>query len=482
MELSGYLAILRRWWWTLLVAIWVASLLGYLIGSRIEPTYESTVRLLVGPINTDTNTLRASGQLVQTYAELAVSEPLLQSAAAELGLPQDAAEDLASTVRTTANDQTRILTIRVEGQSAPATTQAANAIAGELIDLTSAGTSLPEGQLQVIEFAKVPQTPIAPQISLIILMSAAAGLLGAVILILLAEYLADRIQDASELERVAGERELAVVPRGIPAPLANRRPSDPKVPVHAFGPLVAALAFSEEPADAEDVAIVTADDHEDGTHVAMGFAAAMAMWRPVILIDANPGGLATALMGGATDESTGSPRDALLETKVEGLRILPVSALGSLPDLSPEAARALIDELRAPGEVIVVDAGNLTAGAGAMVWSGVVGSALVVVRRGSTRRTDLRDALDRLERVQARRLGCVLVDRRADRGASKRAGAAAGGHAGTRAATPTSSAASSVEPLGTSGSVLPATAPAVSDSRVRTVRTSRARPARSDEG
>ena len=77
-ELSGYLAILRRWWWTLLVAAWVAGLMGYVFAGRIEPTYESSARLLVGPINSDTNTLRASSQLVQTYAELATSQGLLE--------------------------------------------------------------------------------------------------------------------------------------------------------------------------------------------------------------------------------------------------------------------------------------------------------------------------------------------------------------------------------------------------------------------
>ena len=70
MELSGYIAVVRRWWWTLLVAAWVAGLTGFLVASQIAPTYESRVSLLVGPINTDQNTLRASGQLVQTYAQL----------------------------------------------------------------------------------------------------------------------------------------------------------------------------------------------------------------------------------------------------------------------------------------------------------------------------------------------------------------------------------------------------------------------------
>ena len=41
MDLSGYLAIVRRWWWTLIVAAWIAGLTGWLVASTIAPTYES---------------------------------------------------------------------------------------------------------------------------------------------------------------------------------------------------------------------------------------------------------------------------------------------------------------------------------------------------------------------------------------------------------------------------------------------------------
>ena len=68
---------------------------------------ESSARLLVGPINSDTNTLRASSQLVQTYAELATSWNLLEATVKEMGLEPEAADDLGAAVRTIANDTTR---------------------------------------------------------------------------------------------------------------------------------------------------------------------------------------------------------------------------------------------------------------------------------------------------------------------------------------------------------------------------------------
>ena len=67
-DIGGYLLIARRWWWTLLVATAVSALIAYLVASRIPPTYEAGAQLLVGPINTDVDTLRASSQLDRAWA------------------------------------------------------------------------------------------------------------------------------------------------------------------------------------------------------------------------------------------------------------------------------------------------------------------------------------------------------------------------------------------------------------------------------
>ncbi len=90
MELSGYFAVARRWWWTLLVAAWVAGLAGFYFASRIDPTYESTVELVVGPINTDADTLRGAGLMIQTYGQLATTETVLTRTLGDLGLDMPA--------------------------------------------------------------------------------------------------------------------------------------------------------------------------------------------------------------------------------------------------------------------------------------------------------------------------------------------------------------------------------------------------------
>ena len=166
MDLSGYLAVAKRWWWTLIVAAWIAGLTGYLVATTIQPTYEAQVKVLVGPLNTDTDTLRASGLLVQTYAQYVTTREVLASTIQELGLDLEP-DDLAAATRATANDVTRILTIQVQADDPQQASDLANTVATELEQLTSRGLSRPEGLVQIIEFAQPSPEPVAPQVSLI---------------------------------------------------------------------------------------------------------------------------------------------------------------------------------------------------------------------------------------------------------------------------------------------------------------------------
>ncbi len=201
MELSGYFAVLRRWWWTLIVAIWVAGLAGFVLGSQVAPTYETRTRLLVGPINTDIETLRAAGQLVQTYSELTTSQPLLESVTRELGLPLTTTE-LRSRVRSTADDVTRLLTIRVVDEDPERAVAIASTLGDELIQLAAGGTTRPEGELMTVDFPETPTDPVAPQMSLIVLLAGLGGLVAALVVILLVEYLSDSLRGREDLERL----------------------------------------------------------------------------------------------------------------------------------------------------------------------------------------------------------------------------------------------------------------------------------------
>jgi capsular polysaccharide biosynthesis protein len=167
----------KRRWWVVLAATTLAVLGGWAYVSTASPTYEATVRVLVGPVSTDFETLRASGQLAQTYSELARSRPVLAATASETGRSLTPAQ-LREDTRSIANDVTRIVTVKVRSGDRTSAAVLANTLAANLVDLVPASSG-PEGRLRVVEPATPPTEPVWPRTSLILALAAVAGFIAA---------------------------------------------------------------------------------------------------------------------------------------------------------------------------------------------------------------------------------------------------------------------------------------------------------------
>lgn len=415
MELSGYLAIVRRWWWTLIVAVWVAGLAGYLVGSRIPPTYETRARLLVGPINTDIDTLRAAGQLVQTYAELVTSQPIIDSTIQELGLTASASE-LRTNVRATADDVTRLLTIRVQDSDPERAAAIAGSLSDELIQLAAAGTSRPEGELQVVEFPEVPRSPIAPQLSLIVLMAAAAGFVASLILVVMIEYVSDAVRGRADLEHVgAGLPFLGQVSARhsrsarTPGQLAHDGP----VAVR-YRLIAQKIRYRSEGGASRSTLLVGAQPSGELVDVALATAASLAGGEePVTVVDLS-GDLGESLgMAGRRGLFDWLRReianlDDVRLAHAPGLYIVPA---GHRPSDAgdPERATDALAALTATGQVIV-HGGSLDSSPHGLNWARLVDSTVVVAVRERTRRENVRLAVENLRSVGARMAGLILVE------------------------------------------------------------------------
>ena len=452
MELSGYFAVARRWWWTLLVATWVAAMAGLLVASRIAPTYEAQAQLLVGPINTDADTLKASGQLVQTYAQLAVSTPLLKSTAQEI--PGLDPQKLAASVRTTASDVTRVLQIRVQDSDPARAAQIANTMSDELIQLTTGATTRPEGQVEVISLAVPPTSPIAPQVSLIVLLAMAAGLIGGLVLVILVEYATDMVRDGADLARLARTDVLATVafeqrtPGKDPLPVAAAAAPGSSNAV-AFRQLASKIAVREGDAPTRSI-LVTAVGSGDSAVGATGIAAAVAAsGRRVVVVDGAADSDITqtlrlqgrsGLREAASDEASPAPQPV---NGPVGIEIVPSGVEGSVELLPVDRSEAILAALLADHDLVVIDGGAVQRSTGALGWARVADHTVVLVRRSMSRRDELRQAMESLRYVNARISGTVLVQRTTSRG--WRRGRSANAADSTRASRPAAAASSATE-------------------------------------
>lgn len=392
---------------------------GFLIASRIAPTYEAQVQLLVGPINTDGDTLKASGLLVQTYGQLAISATLLKSTAQEAGGIDPA--KLAQNVRSSANEATRVLAIRVQDGDPARAASIANLMADELIQLTTGATTRPEGQLEVISAAVPPTTPIAPQVPLIILLAMIAGLVTSLVLVILVEYITDSVRDDNDVARLTGSDVLATLgfhartPGADPMPVPEAAAPTSAI-ASAFRILASKVAFAEAGLTTRTIAIVGLGEGDSGlVTTALGAAVAGSGYR-VVLIDGSSNADITASFGfgalpGLREAVAGEWKDvrSSLAPGPIGLEILPRGLRGSLELVAIDRARELLQALLTDADLVIIDGGAMQRSGAALSWARAAQQTILVARLGTTRRDDLRTAIESLRFVKANLSGAVVM-------------------------------------------------------------------------
>jgi capsular polysaccharide biosynthesis protein len=213
---SGLIPLLRPWWWLILAAAAVSALLAWVFVSQEQKTYQADVKLLVGPVSADLPTVQASGALGRTYAELAHSRPVVKAAARSAHVKLTP-QQVDSAVTATSNDVTRIVDVQVRYSDPAAATRLAAGVARQLQLLRTkppdeSGDSAdaimrdPEiialpanvqrivrnavigvvgspdvGRLDVVDAPLAARGPVAPKVTLLVLLAALVGaLLGSV--------------------------------------------------------------------------------------------------------------------------------------------------------------------------------------------------------------------------------------------------------------------------------------------------------------
>lgn len=428
MELGGYVAILRRWWWTLLGAAWIAGLVGYLFASSLPPSYEGRARLLVGPVSADLNTLRSAAGLVPTFAELAESHPVLASVIERLDLDMTPAA-LAEALSVTANDTTRVMTIRFDDTDPVLVADVPNTVAEELIALQPTGSVLPEGEITVIEEATIADEPAAPDVPLLVVLAAVAGTVGALMLVLGLEYTNRTIRDPDEVDTLTGLPVLGVLRppsararRGSTSPLFVE--SMPTSRSAAAMRIAAIKATAGGSGDGVKTLLVIGVDTEPGAgQVAVNLAATVAQTgQRVTVLDANEHSAeATALMAavdlpGLTDLMRDTEA-TLSESLVDGVTLPRWSDIRLIPRGSstartpnPTRVAQLLTVLTGSNDLTIVTAAPVHLSGGALVWGQACDATILVARRDRTKRDALAEAVESLRLVHARPTGVILYE------------------------------------------------------------------------
>lgn len=461
MEQKTMIAVVRKWWVVLIAVAIVGGIVARGVAAFLQPTYESTVRLLTGPTSADLSTLEAAGALARTYSELATSQPQLQAVAAELGLiltPDQLAED----VNSTSNDVTRVVAIRVRRPTAEGAQQFATRLGdrmvalsnegskrdGELADellrqdafvglsepqrriireaaSTVLGTQRAPGTLSVVDPARVATGPVSPRTPLLVLLGAFCGLALAGAVIVTRERQSGTIDDARSLAAAVDAPVLGTVSGwDLRSDLVVRsKPgSDAAVQVRR---LADEISYHARDGSAKSLVLLGAEHGGPSGAVAANLAAALA--APdlrVMVVDADPdradvtrlfrlsnhSGLSDFVRG--DDGHRGAP-DVVGVVRGADLTVIPAGASGGVHRrLDSKRVREIVESLESECEIVLIVPPALERSSDALVWAEQTDGTVIVAEQGATATGKIIRVGDDVRAVRARIIGTVFFGAR----------------------------------------------------------------------
>ncbi|MCB9431822.1 MAG: polysaccharide biosynthesis tyrosine autokinase [Ardenticatenaceae bacterium] len=272
------------------------------------------------------------------------------------------------------------------------------------------------------EYARPPEQPVRPRVLTNTMLATIAGIMLAVGVAFLMEYLDDTVKDPEEVEYATGLGTLGILEQlktNIPseALVVAREPRSPAA--EAYRQVRTNIQFVNLDKKSKTLLITSAQPSEGKTTVAANLAIALAQsGRKVILVDCDmrrpmlhkllevnsSRGLCDMIIRGRNDTSY------ISGTLVPNLRLLPAGRIPPNPAelLGSERMRSVIAWLQTQADIVVFDSPPVLAVTDAVILSQITDLTLFVVSASTTRYPSFIDALERIATVEAPIAGVVL--------------------------------------------------------------------------
>ena len=211
------LYLLRKLWSKKFFIVFVGLLVGTiaLLGSVffMKPKYTSTTRIYVVSRSSDTSLtnqdLQAGSYLVNDYKEVITSSEVLSSVIDQEKLSMSVGE-LSKDIAVTIPTDTRVISIAVTDTDAQRACDIANTVREVAAEKIKAVTKVDD--VTTLESATKPSHPSSPNVKKNAVIGALAGVFLAIVGILVAEILDDRVRRPEDIEETLGMTLLGVVP------------------------------------------------------------------------------------------------------------------------------------------------------------------------------------------------------------------------------------------------------------------------------
>lgn len=189
----------------------IAALVSFFV---IKPKYEVTTKLFIGKEQSKTqdfnsNDITMYQKLLSTYAEVVTTNDLVEKAI-EKGKIDETAKDVEAGLKVTPRADTQILEISYTGTNKEEAVDIVENITDQFIKESK--KLIPNGNIKIIQKAKMPEKPVSPNKKLNILIAFVLGLMVSIGLSLLLEFMDNTYKSKEELEKVVDLPVLGVIP------------------------------------------------------------------------------------------------------------------------------------------------------------------------------------------------------------------------------------------------------------------------------
>jgi len=418
-ERAGLIPVVRQYWGVLLAVAVLAGGLGLLATSQAGVSYQGEARVLVGPINGDKITLDAATQLAQTYAELATSQPQLDAAASRLG-GKITVEELRDSLAVTADEATRLITVRATASNPGLANNIANEAAVQLTLISPPDPNAPAGGVLIVDRSLQVEAPSQSKF----MVATVAAVFGAMCALAAATLLlatSKLVRTAPRLRAVTGWEIITSVasPLSLDYPLSDPGRAGDDASFRRMAAFVDHRVRSQE---GRSIVVAGVGVGDDGLGVAIQLAATLdrSGHRVVLLL------------------SGGIPHSSGVQAHLGGLDVQ-VRSVNLADPLNPIVDHVMAREMLATcdGDLVVVAAEPVNESGETLAWATVADSVVVVASFDRLMEREARDAASAMRIVNANVDGVVLVVEKTRRRAWTRRWGAASEPALAPSATPT---------------------------------------------
>lgn len=206
--------LLKRWKMILSITLLATVTAGIISFFVIAPKYEAGTKVFIGKEDTkdqnyNSNDVQMYQKLLKTYAEVIMTNDLVEKAIEKDNL-NITSEEVLGSLTVTPRADTQILEIKYINTDKTLAKNLVDSVTSEFI--TYSIELIPNGNVKIIESVKLPEEPASPNKKLNVAIAFMLGLMVSVGLAFLLEFMDNTFKTKEQLEQILGVPVIGAIP------------------------------------------------------------------------------------------------------------------------------------------------------------------------------------------------------------------------------------------------------------------------------